>query len=136
LPVINNPQCPLLGPLQLGWSDDAAISLNLDGKYPCLRIAAEAEKGFRDRHLPIAPDFANLLDQTPSVERVGKVFEVAKLEFRLDTVSKVVSRIDEAAGGVANRELDKFASAHDLRRIRKSLGFPGDAGRAEAADAS
>jgi len=47
--------------LALSWEDDAPISVCTAGKYPALRIQAEAEKAHRDRLLPIAPEFAELL---------------------------------------------------------------------------
>lgn len=102
--------------LSLSWDVDGEISIDLSGKYPCLRILAEAEKGFRDRQLPLTPDFADYIDQTPHIDRTGKVFSVAQLGLRLDTVSKIVSQIGEKAGVFVSREQEKFASAHDLRR--------------------
>jgi len=102
--------------LALSWDLDAEVSIDLTSKYTCLRIVAEVEKGFRDRHLPLTPDFAEYLEQTPCADRTGKVFKVAQLNLRLDTVSKIVSAIGENAGVLVNREQEKFASAHDLRR--------------------
>ena len=101
--------------LELSWDLDAGISVDLTGKYPCLVIAAESEKGFRDRRLPITPDFAGLLDSTLPGNQVGKVFSVAKA-FGLDRVSRVISRIGEKAKVVVNKEQNKYGSAHDLRR--------------------
>lgn len=102
--------------LALSWDLDAEISIDLTGKYPCLCIRAEAEKGFRDRQLPLTPDFAECVHETPEELRNGKVFGVAELGLRLDTMSKIVSRIGEKAGVVVNRDQGKCASAHDLRR--------------------
>lgn len=85
-------------------------------KLPCLRILAEAEKGFRDRRLPLTPDFAEYVDQTPCADRTNEWFKVAQLGLRLDTVSKIVSAIGKKAGVIVSREQGKFASAHDLRR--------------------
>lgn len=56
------------------------------------------------------------LDKTPLELRTGKVFKVAALDLRLDSVSKIVSKIGKSAGVVVSREQGKFASAHDLRR--------------------
>jgi len=47
--------------LVLSWDEDAPISIDLTGRRPRLRIYAEAEKGNRDRLLPMAPDFAAFL---------------------------------------------------------------------------
>jgi integrase len=101
--------------LQLSWEIDAGISVDLSGKYPCLAIAAESEKGFRDRRLPITPDFAEVLMATPAAERCGEVFAVAE-GFGLDRVSRMIAKIGEKANVVVNKEQKKFASAHDLRR--------------------
>ena len=46
------------------------------GKYPALRIQAEAEKAHRDRLLPIAPEFAEFLLAAPEAERHGLVFGI------------------------------------------------------------
>ena len=95
---------------------DAEFGVDSSSKYPCFAICAEAEKGFEDRRLAMTPDFADWLLQTPIDERQGKVFGVAKLGLRLDTVSKVISEIGKSAGVIVNREQGKFASAHDFRR--------------------
>lgn len=41
---------------------------------------------------------------------------IAKLEKRLDWVSKIITQIGKKACVVVNKEQDKYASAHDLRR--------------------
>ena len=93
------------------------------GGRPMLRIPGELEKGHTDRLLPIAPEFALLLQETPEAERTGPVF---RLEGRVGRygafqVSKIVSKIGAAAGvkvyvNPKNPEKVKHASAHDLRR--------------------
>ena len=102
--------------LQLGWDLEDPISVDLTGKYPCLRITAEAEKGFQDRLLPITPDFAEWLYKTPVENRYGKVLQLAAQNSRLDGVSKIVTQIGKKACVVVNKEQNKYASAHDLRR--------------------
>lgn len=102
--------------LQLSWEPSAPLSVDCDGKFPTLRILAEAEKGFRDRILPITPDFAEVLLTTPRDVREGAVFEIARKSCRLDSVSKTVTRIGKEARVVVNQQQGKFASAHDLRR--------------------
>ena len=87
--------------LQLSWDADAAIVVHLDGKYPKLRIWAEAQKSKRDGLLPIAPDFAEFLLGTPPADRHGLVFGVEGLVRGkpLDTkrASRIISDIGEAA---------------------------------------
>lgn len=62
--------------LVLGWDDESPISIDLGGRHPRLRIYAEAEKGHQDRLLPITPDFAEFLLQTPKQERHGSVLKL------------------------------------------------------------
>ena len=93
---------------------------------PVLRVLAELEKGHADRLLPIAPEFALLLLETPSDRRVGPVFQLPKSaqrtkETRANWVGRVISKIGKKAGikvridpGRGNAV--KYASAHDLRR--------------------
>jgi hypothetical protein len=63
--------------LILSWEPDAGLFVDLAGKHPQLRIWAEAEKGRRDRKLPLTPDFAQWLLQIPKHERMGLVFSYA-----------------------------------------------------------
>ena len=98
-----------------------------------LRIHAEAEKGHRDRLLPMAPEFVRFLRATPAAERRGHVFRPMSRAGKASTwgtdwISRVVCRIGEIAGVVVNRttkvdrktrerrEAIKYASAHDFRR--------------------
>jgi integrase len=99
--------------LKLSWDADAEIMVDLSSRYPRLRIYAEAEKGHRDRLLPMTPDFAEWLLTTPQEQRHGPVFT---LGLAPKTVSRIVSAIGEKAGVVVNKAEGKFASAHDLRR--------------------
>lgn len=111
--------------LLLRWDDATdAIVIDLTGKYPMLRIPAEAEKGFRDRLLPITPDFAALLESVPLSQRHGRVFKNIPPK-RWDT-GRMVAAIGVKAGVVVDEVQDgkvtkrKFATAHCLR---KSFGF-------------
>ena len=78
-------------------------------------------KGNRDRLLPLAPEFAEFLAQTPEAERRGRVLR--PLGCRSDwltagRVCRIGSKIGEAAGVKVDEKAGKikFASAHDLRR--------------------
>ncbi len=108
--------------LELSWDQHTKLSIDLDGKYPMLRIRAEAEKGNKDRLLPLAPDFAQWLRATPESQRKGFVlnpldgngkragaFNVSRTVTAIGTKAGVKVNVD-AAGTV------KYASAHDLRR--------------------
>ena len=61
--------------LNLYWDRSDKLCVDLSGRRPMLRIVAELEKGGRDRLLPIAPEFADFLLQTPEAERHGRVFK-------------------------------------------------------------
>jgi integrase len=104
----------------LSWDADAAISVVLTGRHPKLRIWAEAEKGHRDRLLPMTPDFAEFLLKTPLADRRGLVFKITGLQtgqpITPKRISRIVSAIGKKAGVVVNKADGKFASAHDLRR--------------------
>jgi integrase len=109
--------------LTMSWDEvPGVIVIDLSGRRPMFRVPAEAEKGNRDRLLPVAPEFAEFLLATPEADRTGSVF---KLEYRrkgrgkaigMEWVSAVVSRIGKRANVVVNTETGKTASAHDLRR--------------------
>ena len=93
---------------------------------PVLRILAELEKGHADRLLPIAPEFAVFLLETPETERTGPVFKLPKhkcrnVEARGNWAGKIISGIGSKAGVIvrtdpADPKKKKYASAHDLRR--------------------
>ena len=106
--------------LNLYWDDDGKLLVTFDGDEIYLKIPAELEKGNRDRLLPVAPEFQDLLRQVPEAERHGPVF---KLPSRLSDrrlckyrVSEIVRAIGEKAKVLVNNSKNKFASAHDLRR--------------------
>ena len=109
--------------LALRWDDaPGAIVADLSGRRPMFRIPAAAEKGNRDRVLPVAPEFCEFLEATPTAEQDGPVFP---LDYRrkgrgqamgMQWVSAVISKIGKRAGVVVNTDTGKTASAHDLRR--------------------
>jgi integrase len=106
--------------LALSWDQDEPFTVDLSGRRPALRIYAEAQKARRDEILPMTPDFAEWLLQTPEAERVGRVFKVNGLKtgkpISPKRVCRLVSKIGKKAGVVVNKADGKYASAHDLRR--------------------
>ncbi len=109
--------------LALRWDDaTGAIVVDMSGRRVTLRIPAAAEKGNRDRVLPVSPEFAEFLEATPEADRQGPVFPLAyRRKGRGDAmgmqwVSAIVSKIGKRAGVVVNPDTGKTASAHDLRR--------------------
>ena len=119
--------------LQLRWDDaPGALVVDFTGRRPMLRIPAESEKGNCHRVLPMAPEFAELLELVPADERRGFVFRFpGDCPRSVHSVCQRVVAIGKAAGvKIKDRtKLDgdgqpvtvaQCASAHDLRR---SFGF-------------
>lgn len=110
--------------LQLYWENVERLSVvDLDTEAPMLLISGEWEKGCKDRLLPIAPEFAELLRETPPEQRKGPVFDPAGYRGdrpRHDWVSKIVTACSREAGvfvGVNSRTKKKQpAGLHDFRR--------------------
>ena len=118
--------------LKLHWESDEGLMIDLHThRFPMLRIRAEAEKGNKDRLMPIVPEFAQFLLTVPEEERTGFVFNPLherSLQKRLTplAVSKKIVDIGEKANiivsekGNRDRQTGKpkprYASAHDLRR--------------------
>lgn len=105
----------------LHWTSDKNIMIDYSEDLPMFAIQGHAEKGRKTRLLPMAPEFANLIEGR---EPKGYVFNPARIippfEVRLgaERVGKVICKIGEKAGvKVMDRKGKiKFASAHDLRR--------------------
>jgi integrase len=123
--------------VNLRWDGTApGLIVDMDGRRPMLRIDAAAEKGNRDRLLPIAPEFARLLQRVPKSRRRGKLFSVPHaitgrpmptrdVSWTIGKIgkaagvkvrSKVRVKVDRKTGERREVETVKFASAHDLRR--------------------
>jgi len=105
--------------LELYWGQEDKLHPVLIGKFPMLRIPADLEKGNKDRLLPMAPEFAELLERVPEADRTGPVFKLERADGKpgrpaVDRVSKIVSSIGEKAK--VRVDVKKTASAHDLRR--------------------
>jgi integrase len=105
--------------LELYWDREDKLHPVLTGKFPMLRIPADLEKGNKERLLPMAPEFAQLLHKVPEPERTGPVFKLERADGKpgrpaVDRVSKTVSSIGEKAK--VRVDVKKTASAHDLRR--------------------
>lgn len=114
--------------LRLDWRL-GSIVVNTTSGRPRLKIEANADKSSKPRMLPITPDFAEFLLAVPEAQRTGRVFKPISpgqlSEMRLDTCSKIISKIGQKAGVLVaeypptlpdGEPRKKWASAHDLRR--------------------
>jgi integrase len=113
--------------LELHWDRQGGIvPVFPEEGRPTLFVPADLEKGHADRILPIAPEFALFLLETPIGERTGPVFLLPSrkgITERLGPrqVSKIVSDIGKEAGVLVHVDAKnpakvKYASAHDFRR--------------------
>jgi integrase len=104
----------------LSWDESSPIWVDLGGRRPKLRIYAEAEKGNRDRKLPITPDFAEFLARIPIRERQGPVFQIKGLQTNKPMtpgrISRVISKIGVRAKLIVDKQENRYVTAHDLRR--------------------
>lgn len=116
--------------LELYWDREDRLRVDLTGRRPMLWIPGALQKSGKDEVLPITPDFAEFLLETPPHERRGRVFNPlrrchAGSRLTNDRVTRLVGAIGKAANVVVwtnprDAKRLKYASAHDLRR---SFGF-------------
>lgn len=110
--------------LKLTWDQwEDGIRVHVDGdRDVCLMIDGDDQKNRRSLVYPVVDDFADFLLQTPPERRTGFVFNPCRTTGvvcrRSDTVSGWITDIGRAAAIKVNTTngIDKFASAHDLRR--------------------
>ncbi|EAQ79709.1 tyrosine-type recombinase/integrase [Blastopirellula marina] len=109
--------------LNLFWDGAEGIIADLDRRFPIMVIPAEAEKGNKDRLLPITPDFARFLAETPREQRTGRVFgpltrDAKMVMLNQNRIGARITAIGKAAGVKVKDDgkETKFASAHDMRR--------------------
>lgn len=106
--------------LALSWDPGAPFAVDLTGKKPAFRIRGEAQKSGKDERLPMTPDFAAFLLETPEAERRGRVFRLDSLKtghpLKCILICKTVADIGDKAGAIVNPETGGTATAHDLRR--------------------
>lgn len=124
----------------LSWDQDAPFCVDLSGRRPVFRIRAEAQKAGRDEILPMTPDFAEFLLETPEADRHGRVFPLNRMDngqpFADGKVGGIVGQFGKRAGVVVNRtrkpvwvdlpdgtrkkvvkdNVPEFATSHTFRR--------------------
>ena len=111
--------------MALTWHESEKLFLDFDSnKYPMFRISGSAEKGGKDRLLPMAPEFAKFVEPFKCAEGFvfspGRVLNGRKKNYQRNAewVSIVASRIGQRADVLVSEKASKkkFASCHDLRR--------------------
>ncbi len=86
--------------LALSWDADdfEVISIDMSGEFPMFAIPSDVDKSRKQRLLPMAPEFAHLLEAIPDDERTGNVFclefkRTHEKETRSDTVGKQICKV-------------------------------------------
>ena len=109
--------------LSLSWDEGAGIVVDLHGRNPVAHIVAAAQKSRRTETIPLAPEFGELLAETPSELRFGLVFNPLgekgrriALEAAIRTVSAIGRRANVKTWVNPKSGAAKCATAHDLRR--------------------
>ncbi len=107
--------------LALSWDAASPISVSFDAQGRAfLQFEAGAQKSGRAEIVPAAPEFAELLAQTPNDKRHGRVFRMQTSKryegIHQTQVSDTISKLGKAAGVVVNPKTKKCATAHDFRR--------------------
>ena len=115
--------------LAISWDDEEWIHPDWSSRHPVLVIPAALQKNDTEEDIPMPPEFAELLEETPNDQRTGWVFQLVSLQHKYkrkprhgrpngEWVGKVVRKIARAANvstHTANGKL-QFATVHDLRR--------------------
>ena len=108
--------------VSLTWDRSDTISIDLSGARPMFWIPPGEDKSGKGKLLPITPDFAAMIDQTPQDERTGHVLQFPKLRPNrpagdpAEYASKTITAICRNAGVLTSATPERHASAHDLRR--------------------
>ena len=105
--------------MKVSWDYDAPFALVTTGRHPVFSIDATAQKAQRDEMVPLTPDFAAFVMETPESERKGWVFKMLGSEGKnmaAQHAARIIAKIGKQAGIVVDNREKKFASAHDLRR--------------------
>ena len=100
--------------LALSWDSSEPIAVIMQpGYHPALRFQLGSQKAKRAELVPMAPEFAELLEATPEAERHGRVFCIP---LSVNQAGRIVSAIGRKAGVVVDEDTGKPATAHDYRR--------------------
>ncbi|MCP3693458.1 MAG: site-specific integrase, partial [Planctomycetaceae bacterium] len=107
----------------LSWDNKHLILADLTGKYPMFRFHGSLQKNGKTEVVPMAPDFAAWLKETPKRKRTGMVMAIPLpadwtkgYGDRAGTkrVAKVIARVGKATNIRTSKT--STPTAHDLRR--------------------
>jgi integrase len=126
--------------LALEWTSTTpgALVVDFTGRRPMLRIPGESEKGGKDRLLPMAPEFADFLQQVPAADRRGRLFKLLGsryIDARMqgDWVSRVVCEIGRKARVVVDqRERRLVVDSRAAKRRPKPENAKSDKAKVKA----
>ncbi len=107
---------------RLSWNLGAGLAIDQTGKYPMIRMAAEAHKSREDWFQPITPEFWEVLTMR-GFPRTGFAFPLPGRRGQQMTGKRVVRTISEIgrkAGVITDPSTGKTATSHDIGR-RASL---------------
>lgn len=134
--------------LTLRWDDGPdSIVVDFSGRRPMFRIPAEVDKGNKDRVLPMAPEFAELLMRVPERNRRGRVFKLLTPTGHALSAAYDVSEVGTKIGRAANIVVDErhkggedspevWQCSRSTPGIWPALGDSGNAAGTERADAA
>lgn len=120
--------------MHLSWDKPGTIRVIWkDGQLPILQIPAAMQKNDTEECIPLLPWFEVVLQETPTENRKGWVFNPQSLQIKMgrkirhqrpdaEWVGKVIAKIGKAAEVIVEPADErtgrptKYATAHDLRR--------------------
>ncbi len=109
--------------VRLSWDADAEFSIDMDGKYPMLRIRKGSQKNKKAELLPLAPEFCEMLQGVPEDQRTGHVFGLPNENGKPGrTFAHGITRAVRSLAKAANVKVAdkngkvKWATPHDFRR--------------------
>ena len=110
--------------LDMRWSGENCIRpMKVDGQHPLLFFPGDQQKNGREQMVPILPEAAEFLRETPAKKRTGLVFPLQGARAPIttsDRASRIISAIGRRAGVITKIDPEtnevRHATAHDLRR--------------------
>jgi hypothetical protein len=90
--------------LKLHWTHERLLYADFDGRRPMFCLQPDAQKSNKAEILPMTPEFAEFLMQTPESEQDGYLFNpfsrrpqrINSGRMRLDSTSNVIVEIGKA----------------------------------------